>query len=92
MCWNKNYNHTSNSLMNKFYQYTVIDETSRESFICPHKEQNSYFTIDFIKRNIVYFDCKLEIIQTGNVQEFTYTMKTDKIHLLDTLLNSLNTI
>ena len=74
----------------KFYQYTVIDEASRERFIYPYKEQSSYSTIDFIKRAIVYFGYKTEIIQTDNGQEFTYTMKTDKIHPLDNLLNDLN--
>lgn len=67
----------------------LIDEASRERFIYPYKEQSSYSTIDFVKRAIVYFGYKPEIIQTDNGQEFTYTMKTDKIHLLDNLLNSL---
>lgn len=74
----------------KFYQYTVIDEASRERFIYPYKEQSSYSTIDFIKRAIVYFGYKPLIIQTDNGQEFTYTMKTDKTHPVDTLLQSLN--
>ena len=74
----------------KFYQYTVIDEASRERFIYPYKEQSSYSTIDFVKRAIVYFGYNPQIIQTDNRQEFTYTMKTDKIHPLDPLLNELN--
>ena len=44
----------------------------------------------FVKRAIVYFGYKPEIIQTDNGQEFTYTRKTDKTHPLDILLNSLN--
>ena len=74
----------------KFYQYTVIDEASRERFIYPYKEQSSYSTIDFVKRAIVYFGYNPQIIQTDNGQKFTYTMKTDKIHPLDALLNELN--
>lgn len=74
----------------KFYQYTVIDEASRERFIYPYKEQSSYSTIDFVKRAIVYFGYKPKIIQTDNGQEFTHIMNTDKIHPLDILLNSLN--
>lgn len=74
----------------KFYQYTLIDEASRERFIYPYKEQSSYSTIDFVKRAITYFGYKPEIIQTDNGQEFTYTMKTDKTHPLDLLLESLN--
>lgn len=74
----------------KFYQYTVIDEASRERFIYPYKEQSSYSTIDFVKRAITYFGYKPEIIQTDNGQEFTYTMKTNNIHPLDVLLKSLD--
>ena len=48
----------------KFYQYTMIDEVSRERLIYPYKEQSSYSTIDFVKRAIVYFGYKPEIIQT----------------------------
>ena len=76
-------------LPDKFYQYTIIDEASRERFIYPYKEQSSYSTIDFVKRAIVYFGYKPEIIQTDNGQEFTYTMKTYKTHPLDNLLNEL---
>lgn len=74
----------------KFYQYTMIDEASRERFIYPYKEQSSYSTIDFVKRAIVYFGYKPQIIQTDNGQEFTYTMETKRTHPLDVLLNNLN--
>ena len=74
----------------KFYQYTIIDEATRERFIYPYREQSSYSTIDFVKRAIVYFGYQPKIIQTDNGQEFTYTMKTDRTHPLDSLLNQLN--
>lgn len=74
----------------KFYQYTIIDEASRERFIYPYKEQSSYSTTDFVKRSILYFGYKPQMIQTDNGQEFTYTMKTNKVHPLDALLNSLD--
>lgn len=73
----------------KFYQYTVIDEATRERFIYPYKEQSSYSTVDFVKRAIVYFGYQPLIIQTDNGQEFTYTSKTDRIHPLDVLCNNL---
>lgn len=79
-------------LPDKFYQYTVIDEASRKRFIYPYKEQSSYSTIDFVKRALTYFGYKPKIIQTDNGQEFTYTMKTDRTHPVDDLLNSLNII
>lgn len=74
----------------KFYQYTIIDEASNERFIYPYKEQSSYSTIDFVKRAITYFGDKPETIQIDNRQEFTYNMKTDEIHPVDVLLNSLD--
>ena len=74
----------------KFYQYTVIDEASRERFIYPYKEQSSYSTIDFLKRAIVYFGYKPKTLQTDNGQEFTHTSNTKRIHPLDTLCNELN--
>ena len=71
----------------KFYQYTVIDEATRERFIFPYLEQNTDSTIDFVKRAVLFFGYKPEIIQTDNGPEFTYTNQTknDKEHLFDTL-------
>ena len=80
----------SGTTPDKFYQYTIIDEASRERFIYPYKEQSTYSTVDFVKRAIVYFGYKPKIIQTDNGQEFTYTMKTDKVHPLDILCISLD--
>ena len=74
----------------KFYQYTVIDEASRERFIYPYKEHSSYSTIDFLKRAIVYFGYKPQILQTDNGSEFTHTKNTKMIHPLDKLCNELN--
>ena len=39
----------------KFYQYTVIDEASRERFLYPYLEQTSFSTVDFLQRAIRYF-------------------------------------
>ena len=50
----------------RFYQYTVIDEASRERFIYPYLEQNATSTVDCIKRAIVYFGYKPKVIQTDN--------------------------
>ena len=69
----------------KFYQYTVIDEATRERFIYPYEEQCPQSSIDFIKRAIIFFGYKPNIIQTDNGSEFTYTRQTknDKVHLFD---------
>lgn len=67
----------------RFYQYTVIEEASRERFIYPYKEQSGYSTVDFIKRAIIYFGYVPETIQTDNGSEFCNTIKTDRIHYFD---------
>ena len=74
----------------KFYQYTMIDEATRERFIYAYKEQSSYSTIDFIQRAIAYFGYATEVIQTDNGSEFTYTQKTKRIHPVDKLCTQLH--
>ena len=65
----------SGSVPQKFYQYTIIDDASRERFIFPYMEQNSYSTVDFLKHAILYFGYKLEIIQPDNGTEFTHVKR-----------------
>lgn len=69
----------------RFYQYTVIDEATRERFIYPYQEQIATNTVDFIKRAIIYFGYQPNIIQTDNGSEFTYTRQTknSQEHLFD---------
>ncbi len=76
----------------KYYQYTIIDEASRERFIYAYKEHSSFSTIDFVKRAIAYFGYIPKTIQTDNGFEFTYTTdtKNDQIHPFDVLCNELN--
>ena len=69
----------------KFYQYTMIDEASRERFIYAYKEQSSYSTIDFVQRAIIFFGYAPETIQTDNGAEFTHSAKTERIHPFDLL-------
>ena len=66
----------------KFYQYTVIDEASRERFIYPYMEHSSYSTIDFIKRAIVYFGYKPKIIQTDTDLNLHMVLKPIEFILL----------
>ena len=73
----------------RFYQYTVIDEASRERFIYPYKEQSGYSTTDFIRRAIVYFEYKPEMIQTDNGAEFTNFSNTNRVHAMDVLCQKL---
>lgn len=69
-----------------FYQYTIIDEATRERFIYAYEDLCATNTVDFCKRAILYFGYKPKMIQTDNGSEFTYTRQTrnDKEHLLDT--------
>ena len=67
----------------KFYQYTVIEEASRERFIYAYKEASSYSTVDFVQRAIIYFGYAPDMIQTDNGGEFTHTQKTNRVHPLD---------
>lgn len=67
----------------RFYQYTMIDEATRERFIYAYEEYSTYSTIDFVNRAIRYFGYLPKIIQTDNGSEFTYPQKTKKIHPLD---------
>ena len=73
----------------RFYQYTMIDEASRERFIYPYKEQSGYSTTDFIRRAIVYFGYKPEMIQTDNGAEFTNFSNTNRVHAMDVLCQKL---
>ena len=68
-----------------FFQYTVIDEATRERFIYAYEELTAMNTIDFLTRAFLYFGYKPKIIQTDNGSEFTYTRQTrlDKLHPLD---------
>lgn len=72
----------------KFYQYTIIDEASRERFIYPYMEQSSYSTIDFVIKAITYFGYAPVTIQTDNGFEFTHNnSKTKRIHPFDLFCN-----
>ena len=64
----------------KFYQYTVLDEASRERFIFPYLEHSSHSSMDFLQKAIAYFGYAPAIIQTDNGGEFTHAAKTKRIH------------
>lgn len=74
-----------------FFQYTIIDETTRERFIFAYNEQSSYSTRDFVIRAIIYFGYIPKCIQTDNGFEFTnFRSKSEKsTHLFDQLCDLL---
>ena len=70
----------------KFYQYTCIDEASRERFIYHYDSHTPMDTVDFIHRCFLFYEYKPEEIQTDNGIEFTWNQeKMKKIHPLDYL-------
>lgn len=74
----------------KFYQYTMLEEATRERFIFAYKEQSSYSTVDFVKRAICYFGYAPNEIQTDNGSEFTHISKTTRVHPFDVLCAQLH--
>ena len=74
----------------RFYQYTCIDEASRERYLFWYEEHTPESTVDFVKRCIKHYKYKPKEMQTDNGMEFTYN-KADvkKEHPLDKLLNEL---
>lgn len=78
------------SIKERAYQYTMIDEATRQRFIYPYKENSSYSTVDFVLRAISYFGYAPQIIQTDNGAEFAHWANTSRIHPLDLLCEKLN--
>ena len=74
----------------RYYQYTCIDEASRERYLYWYEEHTAIDTVDFVKRCIRYYGYKTKEIQTDNGVEFTYN-KSDikKKHPLEELLKEL---
>ena len=67
----------------KYYQYTCIDEASRERSIYHYTEHTPANTVDFTKRCILFYGYKPNEIQTDNGIEFTWNQeKIKKIHPL----------
>lgn len=74
----------------RYYQYTCIDEASRERFLHWYEEHTPTNTVDFINRCIKYYRYKAKEIQTDNGEEFTYNRSNiKKEHPLEKLLKEL---
>ena len=73
-----------------YYQYTCIDEASRERYLYWYEEHSAAYTVDFVKGCIRYYEYKTEEIQTDNGVEFTFNRSDVKReHPMDTLLKEL---
>ena len=55
----------------KYYQYTAIDEYTRQRVLWASKEHNTYESTKFLEVVIKKFKYKIECIQTDNGFEFT---------------------
>lgn len=74
-----------------YYQYTCIDEASRERFLYYYDEVTPMTTVNFIKRAINHFGYKPKEIQTDNGTEFTWNQeKYKKKHPLQELCKELH--
>lgn len=83
----------SNRLPNdiRYYQWTCIDEASRERFIYHYDSHTPANTVDFIYRCFLFYGYKPKEIQTDNGTEFTWNReKVKRIHPLDELCRKEN--
>jgi transposase InsO family protein len=59
------------------YQFTAIDEYSRQRYLEGFEENSSYSAAIFIEHAIRYFKFKIECVQTDNGSEFTKHYQSD---------------
>lgn len=62
----------------KYYQYTAIDEYTRQRVLWASKEHSTYASAKFIEEIIKKFKYKIECIQTDNGFEFTNRLNSQK--------------
>ena len=65
-------------LEEKYYQYTAIDEYTRQRVLWASKEHSTYASTEFLKVIQKKFKYKIECIQTDNGFEFTNRLNSKK--------------
>ena len=65
-------------LEEKYYQYTAIDEYTRQRVLWASKEHSTYASTQFLEIIIKKFKYKIECIQTDNGFEFTNRLNSKK--------------
>jgi len=60
----------------RYYQYTAIDECTRQRVLWASKEHSTYASVEFLKIITKKFKYKIECIQTDNGAEFTNRLTT----------------
>lgn len=61
----------------KMYQWTAIDECTRDRFTYGYEEHTPENSVDFLKRFLEWFPFEVMCIQTDNGTEFTYKFISD---------------
>jgi transposase InsO family protein len=61
----------------RLYQWTAIDECTRERFVYGYEEHTPENSVNFIRRAAAYFKFKIQTVQTDNGTEFTYRFISD---------------
>ena len=62
----------------RYYQYTAIDEYTRQRVLWASKEHSTYASTEFLKIIKKKFKYKIECIQTDNGTEFTNRLTTNR--------------
>ena len=62
----------------EFYQYTAIDEYTRQRILWASKDHNTYSSTKFLEVIIKKFKYKIECVQTDNGFEFTNRLNSQK--------------
>jgi hypothetical protein len=79
--------------LDRWYQYTILDEAGRERFLYHYREHSTHSTVDFLRRAFIAIGYIPYEIQTDNGTEFvnrhTGVNATDKLNLVEEYLKSL---
>ena len=62
----------------KFYQYTAIDEYTRQRVLWASKEHSTYASTKFLEHIVKIFKYPIECVQTDNGMEFTNKLDNSK--------------
>lgn len=76
----------------EYYQYTAIDEFTRQRVLWASKEHNTYASTKFLEHIVREFKYPIECVQTDNGPEFTNKLnsqKTDKKTMFELKLEEL---
>ena len=76
----------------KYYQYTAIDEYTRQRVLWASKEHSTYASAEFIDIVINKFKYKIECIQTDNGGEFTNRLNPQKTEMKTMFEKKLETL